>query len=168
MCNQEKIASQVIKAAHMFNPGDIPLSNKSIGQLLGEAAATWPDRVCIISNHQNLKLTFSDLCRRADAIAAGLKKLGLKKGDRLGIWGPNDVEWIITSLSASRLGLISVNINPAYQQSELNYCVQTVGIKAIVSPSSFKTQNYSRMLLAAKEVCSTLQHIIIYSQDHVT
>ncbi|EZA62892.1 hypothetical protein DMN91_002608 [Ooceraea biroi] len=166
--NQTRAASQVTKAAHMFHPSDVPLSNQTIGELLSEAAATWPERVCVISNHQNVSLTFSDLRRRVDTLAAGLKKLGLKKGDRLGIWGPNDIEWIITSLSASRIGLINVNINPAYQQSELEFCLRKVGIKAIVSPATFKTQNYPKMLLAVKATCPTLEHIIIYSQDHVT
>lgn len=160
--------SQAIKAAHMYNPGEFPLLDKTIGQILGEAAATWPERTCIVSVHQNIRLTFSDLVRRVDAVAAGLKKLGMKKGDRLGIWGPNDLEWFITSLSASRAGLIVVAINPLYQQNELVYCLQKVGVKTIVSPATFKTHNYPRMLLAAKEVCPTLEHIIIYSSDHVT
>ncbi|XP_029680890.1 acyl-CoA synthetase family member 2, mitochondrial isoform X2 [Formica exsecta] len=160
--------SQAINVAHMYNPSEIPLLEKTIGQILGEAVATWPEKTCIVSVHQNIQLTFFDLLRRVDAFAAGLKKLGLKKGDRLAIWGPNDLEWFITSLSASRAGLIVVSINPAYQQNELVYCLQKVGIKAIVSPIAFKTQNYPRMLLAAKEVCPTLEHIIIYSPDHVT
>lgn len=152
----------------MYNPGEVPLLDKTIGQILGEAVATWPEQTCIVSVHQNIRLTFSDLLRRVDAFAAGLKKLGMKKDDRLAIWGPNDLEWFITSLSASRAGLIVVAINPAYQQNELIYCLQEVGVKAIVSPIAFKTQNYPRMLLAAKEVCPTVKHIIIHSSDHVT
>lgn len=152
----------------MYNPGEFPLSDKTVGQTLGEAVATWPERACIVSIHQDVRLTFSELLRRVDAFAAGLKKLGMMRGDRLGIWGPNDVEWFITSLSASRAGLIVVAINPAYQQNELVYCLQKVGVKAIVSPDVFKTQNYPRMLLTAKEACPNLEHIIIYSSDHIT
>lgn len=157
----------MIKAAHMFNPGVAPLSDKTVGQILTETTAMWPDRVCLISNHQNLRLTFADLHRRVDAMAAGLRKLGLKSGDHLGICGPNNVEWIIANLSASRIGVINVNINPAYQQSELEYCLRKVNVRAVVSPFSFKSQNYSRMLLTAKETCPSLEHIVIISQDHV-
>ncbi|XP_071646733.1 acyl-CoA synthetase family member 2, mitochondrial isoform X9 [Temnothorax longispinosus] len=160
--------SHAIKAAHMYNPGEFPVMDKTIGQLLSEAVATWPERTCVVSIPQNVRLTFTQLLRRVDSFAAGLKKLGLKKGDRLGLWGPNDLEWLITSLSASRAGLIVVAINPAYQQNELEYCLQKVGVKAIVSPDKFKTQNYPQMLLAAKKVCPTLEDIIIYSPDHVT
>lgn len=160
--------SHATKVSHMYNPGESPIINKTIGQLLSEAAATWPERTSIVSMHQNIRLTFAQLLRRVDSLAAGLKKLGLKKGDRLGIWGPNDLEWLITSFSASRLGLIIVAINPAYQQNELEYCLQKVGPKAVISPDTFKMQNYPKMLLAAKEVCPTLENIIIYSSDHVT
>lgn len=152
----------------MFNPGELPLMEKTVGQLLGDAATMWPERVAVNSVHQNLRMTYSDLLRRADALAAGFKKLGLRKGDRLGIWGPNDIEWFLSFLAASRAGLIIVAINPAYQQGELEYSLQKVGVKTIVSPDSFKTQNYPKMLLAAREKCPTLEHIIIYSSDHVT
>ncbi|XP_011173564.1 medium-chain acyl-CoA ligase ACSF2, mitochondrial isoform X2 [Solenopsis invicta] len=160
--------SHAIKAAHMYNPGESPITDKTIGQLLDEAVTMWPERTSLVSIPQNIRLTFTQLLRRVDSLAAGLKKLGLKKGDRLGLWGPNDVEWFITFFSAARLGLIVVAINPAYQQNELVYCLQKVGVKAIISPDKFKTQNYPKMLLAAKEVCPTLEHIIIYSPDHVT
>lgn len=152
----------------MYNLGEFPVVDKTVGQILSEAAAAWPDRTCVVSIPQNVRLTFSQLLRRVDSLAAGLKKLGLKKGDRLGLWGPNDLEWFITFLSASRLGIIVVAINPAYQQNELVYCLQKVGVKATVSPHTFKTQNYPKMLHAAKEVCPTLEDIIIYSPDHVT
>lgn len=160
--------SHAIKVAHMHNPGDFPITDKTVGQLLSEAVEAWPERICVVSRPQNVRLTFTQLLQRVDSLAAGLKKLGLEKGDRLGIWGPNDLEWFITFLSAARLGLIVVAINPAYQQNELVYCLQKVGVKASVSPEKFKTQNYPKMLLAAKEVCPTLEHIIIYSPDHVT
>ncbi|EFN78596.1 Acyl-CoA synthetase family member 2, mitochondrial [Harpegnathos saltator] len=152
----------------MINFGESPLLNGTIGQLLGEAATKWPERVCVISHHQNIQLTFSELLRRVDILAAGLKKLGLKKGDRLGIWGPNDLEWYVAALSAARLGLVNVAINPAYQQNELIYCLRKVKVKAVISPDSFKTQNYPKMLLSVKEACPFLEHIIIYSQDHIT
>ncbi|XP_020288680.1 acyl-CoA synthetase family member 2, mitochondrial [Pseudomyrmex gracilis] len=160
--------SQAIKVSHLISSNDSPLLDKTIGQIVSEAVAKWPARTCIISNHQNIRLTYSELLRRVDSLAAGFKKLGLKKNDRLGLWGPNDLEWYLTALSAWRAGLIAVAINPAYQQNEVEYCLQKVGVKAIVSPAAFKTQNYPKMLLAAKQACPTLEHIIIYSPDHIT
>ncbi|XP_033174815.1 medium-chain acyl-CoA ligase ACSF2, mitochondrial isoform X2 [Bombus impatiens] len=80
------------KPAHMLQHGSVPLIDEPIGKLIGTAAERWPDRECVVSLHQNIRLTFSDVIRRADRLAAGLMKLGMKRGDRLGLWGPNDVE----------------------------------------------------------------------------
>ena len=156
------------KLAHIVQHGNVPLTDEPIGKLVETAAEEWPDRECVISLHQNVRLTFSDVIRRADRLAAGLMKLGMKRGDRLGMWGPNDVEWLITFICASRADFILVAINPNFQLDELIYCVQKVGVKAVISPDNFKTQNYARMLLQARQMCSTLEHIIIYSKDHVT
>ncbi|XP_076477119.1 acyl-CoA synthetase family member 2 isoform X2 [Bombus vancouverensis nearcticus] len=156
------------KPAHMLQHGSVPLIDEPIGKLIGTAAERWPDRECVVSLHQNIRLTFSDVIQRADRLAAGLMKLGMKRGDRLGLWGPNDVEWLITYMCASRAGFILVAINPSYQMDELTHCIQKVGVKAVISPDNFKTQDYPRMLLQAQQMCPTLEHIIIYSKDHVT
>lgn len=154
--------------AYHYHSGNKPSREETIGQLLKEAAEKWPDHECIVSHHQKVRLTYSDVLLRADKLAAGLKKLGLKKGDRIGIFGPNDVEWFITFLSATRLGLITTAINSAYQRDELIHCLQKVGAKAIVMPAEFKTQNYPKMALSAKEFCPDLEHIVVWSKDHVT
>ncbi|KAK2586052.1 hypothetical protein KPH14_012049 [Odynerus spinipes] len=153
--------------SYFYHPGSVPLRNQTLGQLLGEAVSKWPTQESVVSHHQKIRLTFSDLLRRVDKFAAGLKKLGLKKGDKLGIFGPNDIEWIITFFSAARLGLVTVAINSAYQPNELAYCIQKVGVKAIVSPVEFKKRNYADMLLNVKKLCPTLEHIIIWSKDHI-
>ncbi|XP_054002782.1 medium-chain acyl-CoA ligase ACSF2, mitochondrial [Hylaeus anthracinus] len=156
------------KLAHMSLSGDIPLLDTTVGVVLGEAAKRWPDHECIVSVHQNVRLTLANVVRRADCLAAGLKKLGLKQGDRLGIWAPNDIEWYISFMASARAGLITVAINPSYQMSEIVYCLNKVGTKVVIAPDSFKTQNYPNMLLECRRVCPSLEHIIIYSKDHVT
>ncbi|XP_076296564.1 acyl-CoA synthetase family member 2 [Lasioglossum baleicum] len=154
--------------AHIAHGGTVPLQDTTTGQLIGTAAERWPDQECLISVDQNVRLTFSELLRRADHLAAGLKKLGLKSGDRLGLWGPNQAEWLISFAAAARAGLILVAINPAYQQGEISYCLQKVEASAVIAPKSFKTQDYPAMLLKAKQDCPSLKHIIIHSEDHVT
>ena len=81
-----------------------------------------------------------------DRLASGLLAVGLKPGDRLGIWGPNSHEWYITQWAAAKAGLILVNINPAYQPAELEYCLNKVGIRGLVSSQRFKTQDYVGMI----------------------
>lgn len=154
--------------AHIVNGGTVPLLNINMGKVIATAAERWPDKECLVSVDQNIRLTFSELQRRADCLAAGLKKLGLKKGDRVGLWGPNQAEWLLCFAAAARAGFILVAINPAYQQGEISYCLQKVKVSAVIAPKSFKTQDYPAMLLRAKQDCPSLEHIIIYSEDHVT
>lgn len=154
--------------SHICHPGNFPLRDQTLGLLLEEAVQKWPNQEAVVSHHQKIRLTYSELLHRVNKFAAGLKKLGLKKGDKIGIFGPNDIEWIITFFSSARLGLVTVAINSAYQSNELVYSVQKVGVKAIVSPAEFKKRNFGDMLLNVKAVCPTLEHIIIWSEDHVT
>ncbi|XP_076239071.1 acyl-CoA synthetase family member 2 [Calliopsis andreniformis] len=159
----------VENAAHMVHHGDgVPLIDSTLGKLIGLAVEKWPEKECLVSCHQNVRLTFSECLRRSDRLAAGLLKLGLKSGDCIAIWGPNDVEWFLSFLAAARAGFILVALNPAYQLDELIYCIQKVDVRAVIAPDSFKTQDYPRMLFEAQRACPTLEHIIIYSKDHVT
>lgn len=79
-------------------------------------------------------------------MAAGYRRLGLQKGDCIGIWSPNTTEWYLTMMAAARAGLVSVALNPAYQASEIAYCIRKVGIKAIFAAETFKSQNYYAIL----------------------
>ena len=99
-----------------------------------------------IFSSQNIKLTYEELKLEIDRLACGLLSLGLIKGDRVGIWSPNRYEWLLTQFATARIGLILVNINPAYRLSELEYALNKVQCKAIISAESFKTSNYIKML----------------------
>ncbi|MBV9219607.1 MAG: AMP-binding protein, partial [Methylobacteriaceae bacterium] len=81
-----------------------------------------------------------------DAFAAGLVALGLQPGDRIGIWSPNNAEWVVTQFATAKAGLILVNINPAYRLSEIEYALNKVGCKALVTARSFKSSDYLGML----------------------
>lgn len=86
------------------------------------------------------------MLNECDRLASGLLKLGLKKGDHVAIWGPNNFYWYVTMLSLARAGLLSVGINPAFQGPEVEYCLKKVDVKAIVTPVTYKTQNYYEIL----------------------
>lgn len=154
-------------SSYLLQQGSTALMDETLGNLAADAARRWAHKECVISVHQGVRLTFAELLGRADRFAAGLKRLGLERGDRFGIWAPNDVEWIIGFVAAMRAGLVAVSLNPTYQLDEIVYCLQKVGIKAVLSPDNFKTQDYPAMLLRAKRMCPALEHIIIYSRDHV-
>jgi fatty-acyl-CoA synthase len=123
-----------------------PLLGETLGENFDKAAAKWADRDALIVRHQNVRWTYADLKREVDAFAAGLLALGLEPGDRIGIWSPNNCEWVVTQYATAKAGLILVNINPAYRVSELEYALNKVGAKALILASTFKSSDYVAML----------------------
>ncbi|MEM9055556.1 MAG: AMP-binding protein, partial [Pseudomonadota bacterium] len=125
---------------------DEPLLSLTIPQAFANTVSQYPDRTALVSCHQSISLTYAQLSARVDAFAKGLHTLGLRKGDRIGIWSPNNAEWVLTQLATARLGLILVNINPAYRIAELDYALNKVGCKALVLAHRFKTSDYAQMI----------------------
>ena len=116
-----------------------PLIGDTIGIYFDKSAERWPDRPALIVRQQNVRWTYRELQERVDAFAAGLLALGLAPGDRIGIWSPNNAEWVITQFATAKAGLIMVNINPAYRTYELEYALNKVGCKALITAERFKT-----------------------------
>ncbi len=123
-----------------------PLIGDTIGVHFDKAAERWADRDALIVRQQDVRWSYRGLKARVDAFAAGLLVLGLAPGDRVGIWSPNNAEWVITQFATAKAGLILVNINPAYRLTELDYALNKVGCKALITADSFKTSDYVGML----------------------
>jgi fatty-acyl-CoA synthase len=124
----------------------VPLIGDTIGAHFDKAVERWADRPALIVTQQNVRWTYAELNARVDAFAAGLLALGLAPGDRVGIWSPNNAEWVVTQFATAKAGLILVNINPAYRTFEVDYALNKVGCKALITADSFKTSNYVGML----------------------
>jgi len=150
------VVKSPLKWSYSFGVSSEPLLGATIGQLLQQRASEHPDREAFVSVHQNVRLTFDQLLLKSDALAAGLVALGVERGDRVGIWAPNCIEWILVQYATARAGIILVNINPAYQASELDFALKKVGIKVLVMAEHFKTQDYYSLLL---RVCPELNQI---------
>ena len=125
---------------------DAVLVEATLFGLLHDAAARWPDAAAVVFREQGHRWTWAEFAREVDALATGLRALGLVPGDRLGIWSPNRAEWLLTQFATARIGVILVNINPAYRLAELEYALNTSGCRALVSAQSLKTSNYLDML----------------------
>ena len=123
-----------------------PLLYRTVDGVLKAAVAIAPDRVALVVPFQSIRFTFSELDREVQRAARGLMACGLVPGDRIGIWAPNCVEWILTMFAAARAGLVLVNINPAYRSSELEFALRLVGCRALVFAPRFKTSDYAAML----------------------
>ncbi|XP_039357857.1 medium-chain acyl-CoA ligase ACSF2, mitochondrial isoform X2 [Mauremys reevesii] len=133
---------------------DIPLLTKTVGQCLEETAHRFPDREALVFCRDGVRKTFSQFIQEVDQAAAGLLAIGLKKGDRLGMWGPNKYEWVLMQFATAQAGIILVSVNPAYQAQELEFVIKKVGCKALVFPTQFKTQRYYEIL---KQTCPELE-----------
>jgi len=123
-----------------------PLLYRTVDGVLKAAVAAAPNRVALVVPFQSIRFTFTELDREVQRVARGLIACGLVPGDRIGIWAPNCVEWILTMFAAARAGLVLVNINPAYRSSELEFALRLVGCRALVFAPRFKTSDYVAML----------------------
>jgi len=132
-----------------------PLLGSTIGQQLDEAAARWPERPALISPSHGVAWTWKELRARTSDLAAGLLALGLRRGERIGVWSLNRPEWTLTQFAAAEAGLVFVTINPAYRLHELEYALRKVGCAALVVATRFKTSDFIGMVNAlAPELAS--------------
>ena len=132
--------------SYVHGARDVPLLGETLGQNLDRTAARVPDSPALIVPSAGVRWSYAELAARADAFAAGLLALGLERGDRLGIWSLNNAEWVVVQFATAKAGVILVNINPAYRVTELEYALNKVACKALVTATSFKTSDYIGML----------------------
>ena len=135
-----------MELSYVCGTSSVPLLYKTVGVALEDAASRWGDRPALIVRHQNIRWTYRELNEAAERFAAGLLRLGLQPGDRVGIWSPNRYEWVLTQFATAKAGLILVNVNPAYRIAELEFALNKVGCKALIVAPSFKSSNYIGML----------------------
>ncbi len=125
---------------------DTPLLADTIGAAFDRAIAYYGDRTALVVSHQQIVWTYAELASRVNAFAAGLLRLGLVRGDRIGIWAPNWAEWTVTQYAAAKLGLILVNLNPAYRLAEIEFALNKAGCRALVLADRFKGSDYIEMV----------------------
>src|SRR5436189_4377501 len=125
---------------------DVPLLEETIGANFERAASTHPDREALVARHQGLRYTYAELDAAIDEVARGLVAVGLECGDRLGIWSPNCAEWVLIQYATAKVGVILVNINPAYRTSELAYVLNQSGCRMLIAAPAFKTSDYAAMI----------------------
>jgi fatty-acyl-CoA synthase len=113
---------------------------------LAEIAVRFPERQAVVSVHQGRRLGYRELISQADRVARGLLALGFRKGDRVGIWSTNNIEWLLLQLATARIGAILVNINPAYRVPELAYALKKSEVQGLFLIPRFRRSDYLAML----------------------
>ncbi|MGC1422315.1 MAG: AMP-binding protein [Terracidiphilus sp.] len=142
---------------------DRPLLDLAIGELLHRTASRYPDRLAVASRHQSRRMTWAELSDAADRVARGLWSLGIRRGDRVGLWSTNCIEWVMLHMGCARAGAALVNINPAYRSHELQYTLTRSRMKALFLWHQDKRGNYQEVLeRACHGLKLELQHIIYF------
>ena len=123
-----------------------PLIGDTIDANLRRAVDRFGDREAVVDVAGGQRLTYAEFDAAVDRVARGLYARGIEQGDRVGIWAPNCVEWMLVQYATARIGAVLVNINPAYRTHEVAFVLRQAGIGTLVSAPSFKTSDYRSMI----------------------
>ena len=138
----------------------VPLLQETIGANLDRAIARWSGREALVSCAEDVRYTWRQFGEAVDEVARGLHGAGLRAGDRLGIWSPNRHEWTLVQYATARLGIILVNINPAYRASELEYALRQSGCRMLIAAETFKTSDYRAMVDEVHDGLNALDRVV--------
>lgn len=147
--------------SHALGPTDVPLLDETIGANLEAAARRWPDREALVVPHQGVRMTYREFDEAVDRLALGLLDEGLNTGERIGIWSPNRFEWVLLQYATAKVGVVLVNINPAYRTTELVYAMNQSGCRMLVSAQTFKSSDYRQMIADARPEIPALEHVML-------
>lgn len=131
-------------------PAEPDLVYMTIGECLHRMAEERPGKDLLISMHQGIRFTYEEFNHLTDQLAKGFLRLGVGRGDRVGIWAVNCWEWVAVQFATAKIGAVLVSINPAYRVQEIKYALEQSGTGTLVLMDSFKSSHYYDMLL---ELC---------------
>ena len=155
------ITTPAILPSYDYDASDQPLLGETIGENFNRMATTHTDREALVDLSTGRRWTYAELHRDVLALAHGLLRLGIDKGDRVGIWAPTRPEWTLMQFATAEIGAILVPINPAYRTDELAYVVRQAGIRLLVAAPSFRTSDYAAMIEDARPGCPDLRWVIL-------
>ncbi|MGC4956597.1 AMP-binding protein [Actinomadura citrea] len=138
-----------------------PLLGDTIGANLDRTVAAHADRDALVERASGRRWTYEQLSDDVEAVALGLRDLGVVKGDRVGVWAPNCAEWTLVQYATAKLGAILVNINPAYRVHELEFVLNQAGIRTLVAVPVFRTSDYAAMIEQVRPKCAALRDVVL-------
>src|SRR5579884_4354928 len=144
---------------------DEPLLGETISANLERTIARVPDADALVSVHQGVRLTYAELGQAVDRLAQGMLAAGLRRGDRVGVWGPNRAEWALVQYATAMLGVILVNINPAYRTSELEYALGQSGCRYLFAASECRGSDFVAMVDQVAPGLRDLERTIFFGTE---
>jgi fatty-acyl-CoA synthase len=144
---------------------DIPLLDDTIGANLARTVAAHGDLEALVARHQGIRWTYAEFAQRVRQLAKGLLAIGLEQGDRVGLWSPNYAEWTLLQYATAEVGVILVNINPAYRIHELAYALNQSGCRMLFAAPSFKSSDYVEMVEHVQPDVPSLERAVFFWED---
>ena len=151
--------------AYTHGASSVPLLGETIDENLKKTVAKYADQDALICSHQNYRATYQEFYDQVVQVAKGLIALGVKRGERVGVWSPNCYQWTLLQYATAKIGVILVNINPAYRTSELIYVINQSGLSVMFSALQFKSSNYKKMMDDAREFTDTIRKAIFWDES---
>jgi fatty-acyl-CoA synthase len=152
--------AQMPALSYASGPSTSPLLGETIGANLRRVAARFGEREAVVDCTSGARLTYAELDAAVDEWARALIDLGVERGDRVGIWAPNSLSWLLVQYATARVGAILVNLNPAYRTHELGYALKQSGTKLLCTIERFKTSEYRQMVAEVRDDCPDLERVI--------
>jgi fatty-acyl-CoA synthase len=153
--------------SYSFGNGNVPLIGETIGENLRKTVEKFGDREALVVPYQNYRATYKQFWEQTTEVAKAIMAVGIKKGDRVGIWAPNRYEWILVQYAAPRVGAIMVNINPAYKVNGLEYALNQSRINLLIASKGFRQTDYISILNQARMHSDYPKRTIIMERDWV-
>lgn len=138
-----------------------PLLTDTIGGNFARTVRLHGDREALVDRPAGRRWTYQELAAEVEALALGLLELGIRTGDRVGIWAPNRAEWVVTQYATARIGAILVTVNPAYRGHELEYVLNQAGVRMLIAAAAHKSSDYAAMIAEARPRCPRLEHVAL-------
>ena len=146
-------------------PTDVPLIDSTIGENLEATSARFGDCEALVVPHQGVRYTYAEFNNAVDTVARGLLGAAVNVGDRIGIWSPNNAEWVVVQYATAKIGAILVNINPAYRTSELEYALNQSGCRFLISARSHLSSDYVAMIDEVRPRVPALERVIYLDSE---
>jgi fatty-acyl-CoA synthase len=154
-----------VEPSYASGTSSTPLLGDTIGGNLDCTIARWPEREALVSVHQDLRFTYGELGAAVERTARAFLAAGIEPGERVGIWSPNCAEWALVQYATAKLGIVLVNVNPAYRTSELEYVLRQSGCRMLVAATTFKTSDYVAMVEEVRPSLPGLETVVFIGRD---
>ena len=151
--------------AYTHGASSVALLGETIDENLKKTVDKYANQEALICSHQNYRATYKEFYDQVVEVAKGLIALGVKRGERVGVWSPNCYQWTLLQYATAKIGVILVNINPAYRTSELIYVINQSGLSVMFSALQFKSSNYKKMMDDAREFTDTIRKAIFWDES---